>query len=65
MNAYKSKLKLNYNLNSSEDAQRYYLDAKADAIHCYQSIENYLDKDKKTLEVGGYSFAYQLFAPKL
>ena len=41
------------NLNSSEDAQRYHQNAKADAIHCYQSIKEYLDKDKKILEVGG------------
>jgi SAM-dependent methyltransferase len=43
----------NLNLNISEDAQKYYQNAKVDAIHCYQSIENYLDKDKKILEVGG------------
>jgi 16S rRNA A1518/A1519 N6-dimethyltransferase RsmA/KsgA/DIM1 with predicted DNA glycosylase/AP lyase activity len=53
MNACKSKLKLNYNLNSSDDAQRYYQNAQADAIHFYQSIKKYLDKDKKILEVGG------------
>jgi 2-polyprenyl-3-methyl-5-hydroxy-6-metoxy-1,4-benzoquinol methylase len=41
------------NLNSSENAQRYHQNAKADAIHCYQSIKKYLDKDKKILEVGG------------
>ena len=56
----------NLNLNNSEDTQRYYQNAKADAIHCYQNIEKYLDKDKKILEVGGgYSFAYQLFTPRL
>jgi 2-polyprenyl-3-methyl-5-hydroxy-6-metoxy-1,4-benzoquinol methylase len=43
----------NLNLNSSENAKRYCQDAQADAIHCYQSIEKYLDKDKKVLEVGG------------
>ena len=43
----------NLNLNNSEDAKRYYQNAKVDAIHCYQSIEKYLDKDKKILEVGG------------
>jgi len=43
----------NLNLNSSENAKRYCQDAQADAIHCYQSIEKYLDKDKKILEVGG------------
>ena len=49
----------NLNLNNSEDTQRYYQNAKADAIHCYQNIEKHLHKDKKILEVGGgYSFAY-------
>jgi 2-polyprenyl-3-methyl-5-hydroxy-6-metoxy-1,4-benzoquinol methylase len=43
----------NLNLNISEDGQRYYQNARADAIHCYQSIEKYLHKDKKILEVGG------------
>ena len=43
----------NLNINNSEDTQRYYQNAKADAIHCYQSIEKYLDKDSKILEVGG------------
>ena len=43
----------NLNLDSSEDTQRYYKNAQADAIHCYQGIEKYLDKDKKILEVGG------------
>jgi hypothetical protein len=43
----------NLNLNISEDAQRYYHNAQVDAIHCYQSIEKYLHKDKKILEVGG------------
>jgi hypothetical protein len=43
----------NLNLNNLEDAKRYYQNAKADAIHCYQSIERYLHKDKKILEVGG------------
>ena len=56
----------NLNLNISEDAQRYYQNAQADAIHCYQSIEKYLHKDKKILEVGGgYSSAYQFFTPRL
>jgi SAM-dependent methyltransferase len=41
------------NLNSSEDVKRYYQNARADAIHCYQSIKKYLDKDKKILEAGG------------
>jgi hypothetical protein len=43
----------NLNLNISIDAQRHYQNAKADAIHCFTSIEKYLDKDKKILEVGG------------
>jgi len=55
----------NLNINSSEDAQRYYQNAKADAVHCYQSIEKYLDKDKKILEVGEHSSAYQFSTPRL
>jgi hypothetical protein len=55
----------NLNLNISIDAQRHYQNAKADAFHCYQSIEKYLDRDKKILEVGGYSFAYQFFTTRL
>ena len=47
----------NLNINSSEYVQRYYQNAQADAVHCYQSIERYLDKDKKILEVGG-AFIY-------
>ena len=43
----------NLNINSSEYVKRYYQSAQADAVHCYQSIEGYLDKDKKILEVGG------------
>jgi len=43
----------NLNLDSSEDTQRYYQNARADAIHCYQSIKKYLHKNKKILEVGG------------
>ena len=43
----------NLNLNISIDAQRHYQNAQADAIHCYQTIERYLHKDKKILEVGG------------
>jgi hypothetical protein len=43
----------NLNLNNSEDTRRYYQYAKADAVHCYKSIEKYLSKDKKILEVGG------------
>jgi 2-polyprenyl-3-methyl-5-hydroxy-6-metoxy-1,4-benzoquinol methylase len=43
----------NLNLKISKDAQIYYQNARADAIHCYQSIEKYLYKDIKILEVGG------------
>lgn len=53
MNSIENYLFHNLNLNISKDAQRYYQDARADAIHCYKSIEKYLDKDKKILEVGG------------
>ena len=43
----------NLNINCSEHARKYYQNAKADALHCFTSIEKYLDKDKKILEVGG------------
>ena len=43
----------NLNLDSSEDTQIYYKNAQADAIHCYQGIKKYLNKNKKILEVGG------------
>lgn len=43
----------NLNLKISKDAQIYYQNARADAIHCYRSIEKYLRKDIKILEVGG------------
>jgi len=39
---------VNYN-----DIKKYYDNAKADAIHCYQFIKEHLHKDKKILEVGG------------
>ena len=55
----------NLNLNISKDAQKYYQNARADAIHCYQSIEKHLYKDIKILEVGGYSSAYQFFTSRL
>jgi len=55
----------NLNLNNSEDAKRYYQNAKADAIHCYQSIERYLDKDKKILEVGGVFICLPAFCTKI
>ena len=44
---------LNLNINITDDQKTYLFNAKADAIHCYQSIEKYLDRDKKILEVGG------------
>ena len=45
--------KFNLDLARTENQLTYFNNAKADAIHCYQSIEKYLDKDKKILEVGG------------
>ena len=36
-----------------KNIKNYYNNAKADAIHCYESIKGYLDKNKKILEVGG------------
>ena len=65
---FKKNLIKNFNLEHERDLNdkiKYYKNAKADVIHCFTSIEKYLDKDKKILEVGGYSFAYQFFAPKL
>lgn len=44
------KLKIDKNLI---DTKNYYEDAKADAIHCYNKINKYLNKEKKILEVGG------------
>ena len=44
---------LNLNINITDDQKTYLFNAKADAIHCYQSIKKYLDRDKKILEVGG------------
>ena len=55
----------NLNINNSEDAQRYYQNAKADAIHCFRSIEKYLDKDKKILEVGGVFICLPAFCTKI
>ena len=45
--------KLDPNLAKTEDQLTYFNNAKADTIHCYQSIKKYLLKDKKILEVGG------------
>jgi hypothetical protein len=47
-----------WDINNSEDAHRYYQNAPADAIHCYQSVEKYLDKDKNIRSLWGYSSAY-------
>ena len=55
----------NLNLKISKDAQIYYQNARADAIHCYQSIERYLDKDKKILEVGGVFICLPVFYTKI
>jgi len=51
INLYLNKLDLD--LARTENQLTYFNNAKADAIHCYQSIEKYLHKDKKILEVGG------------
>jgi 2-polyprenyl-3-methyl-5-hydroxy-6-metoxy-1,4-benzoquinol methylase len=45
--------KLDPDFTRTEDQLNYFNNAKADAIHCYQSIKKYLDKDKKILEIGG------------
>jgi len=55
----------NLNINSSEYVKRYYQSAQADAVHCYQSIEGYLDKDKKILEVGGAFICLPVFYTKI
>jgi len=55
----------NLNLNISEDIQRYYQNTQVDAIHCYQSIEKYLHKDKKILEVGGVFIYLPVFYTKI
>ena len=39
--------KLNPDFAKTEDQLTYFNNAKADAIHCYQSLEKYLHKDKK------------------
>ena len=43
-------LKKNENLDKTKN---YYENARADAIHCYESIKKFLDKDKNILEIGG------------
>ena len=40
----------------SQYSKAYLLNAQPDAIHCYQSIEKYLYKDKKILEAGVFIF---------
>ena len=47
INLYLDKCYLDLSL--FKDQKTYLGHAKADAIHCYQSIEKYLDKDKKIL----------------
>jgi len=44
-----------------EDMKNYYQNAMSDSIHCYQSIEKYLYKDKKILEVGGVFICLPVF----
>ncbi len=44
---------LNLNINITYDQKTYLFNAESDAIHCYRSIERYLHKEKKILEVGG------------
>ena len=56
---------INLNFKASDDQNTYLRNAKADAAHCYLKISPYLKKNKKILEVGGYSFAYQFFTPRL
>lgn len=46
----------NFNLENDvnyHNIKKYYDNAKADAIHCYQFIKEHLYKEKKILEVGG------------
>jgi hypothetical protein len=49
----------------SQYSKAYLLNAQADAIHCYQSIEKYLHKDKKILEVGGVFICLPVFYTKI
>ena len=68
-NYFKNNFNLEYfNLNNSvylEDIKNYYQNAQADAIHCFTSIEKYLDKDKKILEVGGAFICLPVFYIKI
>ena len=43
----------NHDNENGQEIKSYYLNAKADAIHCYSTIKKYLNKDKKILDVGG------------
>lgn len=56
---------LNLNINITDDQKTYLFNAKADAIHCHQSIEKYLDRDKKILEVGGAFIYLPVFYTKI
>ena len=47
------QINLGLDFNISTDQNNYLANARADAIHCYQSIEKHLRKGKKILEVGG------------
>ena len=57
INLYKKNLQLrNFNLKNDanyDDIKKYYDNAKADAIDCYQHLSSYLGRKKKILEVGG------------
>ncbi len=59
------QINLNLDFNISSDQNNYLGNARADAIHCYQSIEKYLDKDKKILEVGGAFICLPAFYTKI
>jgi hypothetical protein len=59
------QINLNLDFNISGDQNNYLRNARADAIHCYQSIEKYLDKDKKILEVGGAFICLPVFYTKI
>ena len=57
--------KLDPDFVRTENQLNYFNNAKADAIHCYQSIEKYLHKDKKILEVGGGFICLPVFYIKI
>ena len=65
---FKKNLIQNFNLEHEQnlsDKIKYYNNAKADAIHCYQGIKKYLHKDKKILEVGGVFICLPAFYNKI